>query len=274
MKMTQAQSIGAILALLNNMNLALTDSMTRLAHDHTYDNDSAVLNKLNLVMNGITSLTSIYSEAQKRMIIDSSTPESTAAGVSDSSDPPTPKNAAVAALLNEGKDRIVNSIKKTMEGVNSLQETGSNDLNVMVEKCVSDKLVPPKDAVQGRLAELVGSDGLLFRYLSDEVDPRGKGEIRPSLRFPIFVEDVLEVSVSELSDYPEGFYHTVDNKSKQLLLRFSGIEYLWLFTLEESELYVRSLGGEWKNIKSTPMGSVKMIFQMLEVHLQTYDLKS
>ena len=64
----------AVLQLLNKMNISLSNAIVELkdagVHDLShYREDSVILNNLNVVMNGITSLTSIYSEAHKQSVI-------------------------------------------------------------------------------------------------------------------------------------------------------------------------------------------------------------
>jgi hypothetical protein len=264
MKMTKVEALEAILTMLNKMNLSLSDAMSKLGRDYSIleklieqeggeFNKTSVFSNLNDVMNGITSMTSIYSEAVKK------------ATEGDENNDAVTKMQIAAAAINSGKDAIVGSIVKAIDSVGKMVDQEPNDLK---EK--SDSNISTSD--NGQLAQLIGENGLLFRNLSPNVHSFGKGTIQPSERFPTFYEDVTVVPVSELSDYPEGFYDVKDNKPNQLFLRFGNLSYLWLFNSEHKELLILN-NSEWVSVLTVPIGTVKIITQMLSVHFQTLHLR-
>lgn len=277
--MTQTKMFEAVLQLLNKMNISLSNAIVELkdagVHDLShYREDSVILNNLNVVMNGITSLTSIYSEAHKQSVIANLESQHDAETVVASIPVSKSAKANAAALLNEGKDRIINSIRNATKGIGEAIEKISDDVSSegkSAESVVGDEASFEDITCTGSLSELIGIDGLMFKYLSPELHQDGKGVTKPSLRFPAFIEDIKTVSISELIDYPEGFYDTRDGRSNQWFLRLGPIEYLWLFNSPDSELFIRS-GSEWRSIFTIPKGSVKMITQLLSVRMQTLHL--
>jgi hypothetical protein len=272
--MTQTKMFEAVLHLLNKMNVSLSNAIVRLRDDNSYNDGSAIVTDLNVVMNGITSLTSIYSEAYQQSVAANlyMAPENSSDVQKESVNKSLKANAA--ALLNEGKDRIINSIRNATKGISEVIEQISDDVNPegRVQESVVENEVKIEDTVYaGNLSELIGNDGLLFKHLSSEIHPDGKGTTKPSVCFPAFIENIKAVPVSELVDYPEGFYDTRDGYSNQWFLRMGPIEYLWLFSKTDRELLIRN-GSEWTSVFTIPKGSVKMITQLLSVRMQTLNL--
>jgi hypothetical protein len=279
--MTQVKMFEAVLHLLNKMNVSLSKAIVELKdagiHDLShYREDPVILNNLNIVMNGITSLTSIYSEAYKQSIATNfeKIPENPHDEKIVKESVPVGKSlkSNAAALLNEGKDRIINSIRNATKGISEVIEQISDDVSPesRPQESITENETKFEDIIYaGNLSELIGDSGLLFKHLSPELHPDGKGTIKPSARFPAFIEDIKVVAISDLVDYPEGFYDTRDGHSNQWFLRLGPIEYLWLFTKTDRELLIRS-GSEWTSVFTIPKGSVKMITQLLSVRMQTF----
>lgn len=257
MKMSSMEAVQSILSLLNKMNIALTKSIVKLTENKSVEIE--VLENMNAVMNGVTGLTSIYNEAHRQL-----SEQNKVTSDSEESAKMTAKMQAAAAIVNEGKEKITKAIGNAVNGIASIVEESNTDTNN-----VSKETLPTN--FEGKLNELIGENGLFFRNLSPDVHSFGKGTIKPSKRFPAFVENIFDIPVNDLADYPEGFYCTFNGKCHQLFLRFGPMSYLWLFSQENRELFILN-NGDWISIFNIPQTSVKMITGMLDVHFKTCHL--
>jgi hypothetical protein len=280
MKMTQIQMLETVLAMLNRMNLSLTKAEIKVREDYlllkelkdTHDdlsstNELEVFSSLNKVMCDIVSLTSVYSEAARQASSNSDLTDEVDSNVEN-----TTKMKAAAAAINNGKDAILSSIGNAITTMGKIIESDSEQPHHVQQP--GDRITSVQETIyKGQLSELIGENGLLFQNLSPEMNPLGKGTVKPSDRFPAFLEDVTEVPVNDLTDYPEGFYDVrQDGKPNQLFLRFGNLSYLWLFNSEHRELLILN-NGQWISLLSVPSGSVKIFTQMLSVYFQTLHLR-
>lgn len=264
----------AMLRMLNGMNISLnaaTAELTRIekAEDEASQGflSAGVANGIRehhtKVLNGISSLTSIFTKTRERILAEAAGAEML--GVQDLSAQPNQTRAeriqAVDQQVAAARQTFTKEADRVLDRVAHMATAAQN----------GQSTAPTPIPRQGNvLSTLLGPNGLLFGFLSPKVHPNGKGVIEQGDRFPAFVEELLSIRTSDLIEYayPEGFYDTQGGVSNQLYLKTERLHFLWDFGADQPELFYLDAQNEWLSFNTLSKNTARLIGDHLINHLQ------
>lgn len=253
------KGMGSILKLLNKMNISLSKVIVHVSKEKC---DKEIMDSLNIVMNGITSLTKVYDDAYGSAVMAQNSSNRATDVVTHKR-----SKAELAVFLDSEKNKMIDKIKDVTKSIDNVVGTISNNVKDNADAIDTNKT--EKIVTSSLIEQMLGDYGLLFSHLSPRLHPVGKGQFYPSSRFPLYRENIIDASFDDLPEYPEGFYDTrEDSVPGQWFLRSGNTEYLWLFNKPDSPLLVRN-NGEWTRYTTLPQSAMKLLFTILSEHLKT-----
>lgn len=275
-KPNPVETAQAVLRMLNNMNMAANNAIVTMTDELPKDSAAFhhVMLQMNVVLNGIVSLTTIYEQARQRA---QAAEDQSLQNREDLAALPTARGADMRDLSTREVPAAQPVVQPTVDVARQATEIIGNGLQRLRSLTPAGKgptpaaQEPVRSITEKELTALdllVGDEGVLFKHLSPEVHPLGQGWLKPGENFQCFVENVQSVALDELQYYPAGFYDTKTDGPQELYFKHNELEFLWVFGGEPRQLYMRRDEG-WKSVETFSRSMIAMMTQRIDDALRT-----